>query len=33
MLAFEVFPVPPFVEETVTLLFLIPAVVPTTFTE
>jgi hypothetical protein len=33
MLALEVFPVPPFVELTVTLLFFIPAVVPCTFTE
>lgn len=33
MLALEVFPVPPFVELTVTLLFFTPAVVPCTFTE
>ena len=32
-LAFEVFPVPPFVELTVTLLFFTPPVVPCTFTE
>jgi len=32
-LAFEVFPAPPFVEFTVTLLFLTPAVVPVTLTE
>jgi len=32
-LAFEVFPVPPFVELTVTLLFFTPVVVPCTFTE
>ena len=31
--AFEVLPVPPSVELTVTLLFLVPAVVPCTFTE
>jgi hypothetical protein len=31
--ALEVFPVPPFVELTVTLLFFTPAVVPVTFTE
>ena len=31
MLALEVLPVPPFVELTVTLLFLTPAVVPVTF--
>ena len=33
MLALEVLPVPPFVELTVTLLFLTPAVVPCTLTE
>jgi hypothetical protein len=33
MLAFDVFPVPPLVEETVTELFLTPAVVPVTFTK
>src|SRR6185437_8593586 len=32
-LAFEVLPVPPFVELTVTLLFLTPPVVPCTFRE
>src|SRR6185312_3012579 len=32
-LAFEVLPVPPLVELTVTLLFLTPPVVPCTFTE
>jgi hypothetical protein len=32
-LAFEVFPVPPFVELTVTLLFFTPTVVPCTFTD
>jgi hypothetical protein len=31
--AFDVFPVPPSVEVTVTLLFLTPAVVPVTLTE
>ncbi len=31
--AFEVLPVPPFVEAIVTLLFFSPAVVPVTFTE
>src|SRR5580693_6908904 len=33
MLAFEVFPVPPSVEATCTLLFFTPAVVPVTFNE
>src|SRR5205807_182301 len=33
MLALEVFPVPPSLEDTVTLLFNTPAVVPCTFTE
>src|SRR5215471_2051742 len=33
MEAFDVFPVPPSVELTVTLLFLTPVVVPVTFTE
>ena len=33
ILAFEVFPVPAFVELTCTLLFFTPAVVPCTFTE
>lgn len=32
-LAFDVLPVPPLVELTVTLLFFIPAVLPCTFTE
>src|SRR5262249_61151823 len=31
--AVEVFPVPPFVDVTVTLLFLMPATVPRTFSE
>src|SRR5260370_10392292 len=33
ILAFEVFPVPPSVEVTCTLLFFTPAVVPVTFTD
>src|SRR5258708_9715123 len=32
-LAFEVLPVPPFVELTVTVLFFVPPVVPVTFSE